>query len=69
MGLEKNCARSGSMTCASLQIFFEVLNQGALNGEFGMYGRDVSTENLKERDNFEDLVVDRRIIFNWALNK
>ena len=68
MGLEKNCLGSGSMTCASLQIFFELSDQGGLNGEFGMYGREIGTEDLKERD-FEDLCVDGRIIFNWILNK
>jgi hypothetical protein len=57
------------VTCASLQIFFELSDQGGLDGEFGMYGREIRTENLKERDNFEDLGVDGRIIFNWVLNK
>jgi len=66
MGLEKNCVRSGSMTCASLHIFFDL---GGLGGKFDMYGREVGTENLKERANFEDLGVDGRIIFNWILNK
>jgi hypothetical protein len=55
MGLEKNCVRSGSMTCASLQVFFELSDQGGLDGEYGMYGREIRTENLKERDIFEDL--------------
>ena len=67
MGQEKKCVRSGSVT--SLQIFFELSNQGALDGEFGMYGREVCAETLKERDNFEDLVVDGKIIINWILNK
>jgi hypothetical protein len=56
------------MTCASLQIFFEFSDQGGLDGEFGMYGREIRTENLKERDKFKDLVVGGRI-FNWILNK
>jgi len=37
--------------------------------KLGMYGRKVRTENLKERNNFEDLGVDGRIIFNWILHK
>jgi hypothetical protein len=57
------------MTSASLQIFFELADQGGSDGEFGMYGREIRTENLKERENVEDLVVDGRIIFNWILNK
>jgi hypothetical protein len=31
--------------------------------------KNVRTENLKERDNFEDLGVDGRIIFSWILHK
>jgi len=34
-----------------------------------MYGRKVRPENLRERDNFEDLGVDGRIIFNWIVNE
>jgi hypothetical protein len=48
MGLEKICVGSGSMTCASLQIFFELSDQGGLDGEFGRYEREIRTENLKE---------------------